>query len=394
MSTGTEPLSTGAESFSTGAESSSSGAASAGLDLRKAATGNREPVLSIRNLTTEFAGLEETVLAVDDVSYDVMPGETLGVVGESGSGKSVTVLSAMGLLESPPARVTSGSVLFDGVDLLSLPDRELRRLRGSRIGMIFQDPSSSLNPVFRVGTQIIETLRIHEPSLTKTEGRRRATDLLATVGIPDPEARLRQYPHQFSGGMQQRVMIALAMSNQPRLIIADEPTTALDVTIQAQVLRVLDTARTETGASVVLITHDLGVVAERADRVVVMYAGQIVETAGVYELFGAPSHPYSIGLLASRPDIRRASSRLSAIPGSPPQIVDRAPGCRFRERCLLSHGRERCATETPVLRLLAQGHRAACHFAEESAELRATSAAFTPTHPGPAVPLAITPEAG
>jgi oligopeptide/dipeptide ABC transporter ATP-binding protein len=330
-----------------------------------AASADGAPVLSIRDLVTKFVTPDGVVTAVDHVSYDVYAGETLGVVGESGSGKTVTVMSAMGLLEQPPARIPSGEVIFEGQDLRQMPDRELREIRGARVGMIFQDPMASLNPVFKVGAQLNETLRVHQPGLSRRGARSRAVELLDAVGIAEPAARYDQYPNQFSGGMRQRVMIALAMANGPRLIIADEPTTALDVTIQAQVLEVLDTARRETHASVVLITHDLGIIAERADQVVVMYAGRVVETADVISLFAQPLHPYTKGLLASRPDMTSSTRRLSSIPGSPPSLLGTISGCPFRDRCSLSRGRERCVTERPALRSFGGGHRSACHFAEE-----------------------------
>jgi oligopeptide/dipeptide ABC transporter ATP-binding protein len=324
-----------------------------------------EPVLSIRDLRAQFTVPEGVVRAVSDVSYDLFPSETLGVVGESGSGKTVTVLAALGLLPQPPARVVAGEVRFGGRDLLQLEQAELRRIRGRDIGMVFQDPMTSLNPVFTIGQQTVEALRAHGRALSSSAARGRAIELLDRVGVPQPEARFHQYPSQFSGGMRQRAMIAMAMANRPRVVIADEPTTALDVTVQAQVLEVLVEAQRDTGASMVLITHDLGIIAERADRVVVMYAGRVVEVADVRAVFREPGHPYFLALLASRPSLNGGASRLESIPGSPPNLLTEISGCPFRTRCALSHGRTRCAEETPTLRETAPGHLVACHFSEE-----------------------------
>ncbi len=323
-----------------------------------------DAVLSVRDLSVEFHTPTGVVHAVDHVSYDVRPGETLAVVGESGCGKTVTSLAVLGLVPQPPGRIVSGEILFRGNDLLQASSRALRRLRGSEISMIFQDPQSSLNPVFTIGQQIAGVLQAHDRRLSGKAARARTAELLAGVGVSDAEQRLEDYPHQWSGGMCQRAMIAMAMANQPKVIIADEPTTALDVTIQAQVLDVLRAAQRETGAAVVLITHDLGVVAEMADRVAVMYAGRIVETAGVHAVFHAPRHPYTLGLMASLPRLDTDLRRLEPIPGQPPSLMRVPPGCPFHPRCRLRHGRERCVAEVPPLvGVEPDGHHgSACHF--------------------------------
>lgn len=290
------------------------------------------PLLSVQDLRVSFATDDGTVHAVDGVSFDVHAGEVLAIVGESGCGKSVTAQTLMGLTRSPNATIT-GSVMFDGRDLNILPDNELQKLRGARIAMVFQDPMTSLNPVYRVGSQIAEAIRAHR-DVSKTQAIEHATELLEMVGIPNPQRRVRDYPHEFSGGMRQRVMIAMALALEPEVLIADEPTTALDVTIQAQILDLLRELNREKNVSVVLITHDLGVVAELAHRVVVMYAGQIVEQAGLEELFTAPRHPYTRGLLASIPRLDGArSERLPQIPGHPPSLLRPPAGCRFAARC-------------------------------------------------------------
>ncbi|WP_233509742.1 ABC transporter ATP-binding protein [Actinomadura craniellae] len=337
---------------------------------RKAAPPPRErpgngPLLEIEDLVVDFATDDGAVRAVDGAGYAVMPGETLGVVGESGSGKSVTALSALGLIK-PPGRVVSGRVVFDGTDLRTLPPRELRRLRGGRIAMIFQDPMTALNPVMSIGAQLREALRLHRPGMSRAAARKRAAELLTLVGVPGAERRLRQYPHEFSGGMRQRAMIAMAIANDPDLLIADEPTTALDVTVQAQVLDLLRLTRRETGAATVLITHDLGVVAELADRVVVMYAGRVVEHGPVAEIFGAPRHPYTRGLLESLPRLDGDADELTPIPGTPPAPGEAAPGCPFAPRCALA--RDRCRTERPELAPTGPGRASACHFHHELAE--------------------------
>jgi len=303
-------------------------------------------ILSVEDLSVRFATDGGTVQAVDGVSFDVAAGEILAIVGESGSGKSVTAQTVLGLTRAPNATIT-GSVRFDGQDLTALDDRRLRAVRGERIAMIFQDPMTSLNPVYRVGDQIAEMIRAHR-DVSKREARERAVGLLASVGIPNPERRIRGYPHEFSGGMRQRVMIAMALALDPEVLIADEPTTALDVTVQAQILRLLEKLNAERGLSVVLITHDLGVVAEVADRVAVMYAGQIVEDASLDALFYDPQHPYTWGLLGSlaRLDQPRPT-RLAQIVGQPPSLASPPSGCRFAPRC--PHVFDKCSEPPPLL---------------------------------------------
>ncbi|MFP4634299.1 MAG: ABC transporter ATP-binding protein [Nitriliruptoraceae bacterium] len=330
-----------------------------------------EPLLSIRNLVTEFDTPDGVVHAVDGVSYDVYPGETVGVVGESGSGKSVAVLSVLGLIPQPPGHVAAGQVLFEGRDLLTLSNDEMRRVRGQNIAMIFQDPMTSLNPVLTVGRQIAEMIETHQPELDEDEVRRRVIDALELVGVPNPERRFDQYPHEYSGGMRQRAMIAMAIANSPQILIADEPTTALDVTIQAQVLEVIQRAQTETQAGTIFITHDLGVIAEMADRVVVMYGGRVVETGTVDEIFHNPRHPYTLGLLSSLPRPDTDLQRLEPIPGQPPSLINLPGGCAFHPRCALGRDRERCRTEVPDLLDLGAGRSSACHFHDEmAAEIR------------------------
>lgn len=337
------------------------------------------PLLSVRDLKVEFSTPEGVVHAVDNVSYDVYPGETLGLVGESGSGKSVSVMSLLRLIREPPGRVASGTAVFEGLDLLATPKKKLRDIRGSRISMVFQDPMTSLNPVFRVGRQITEAVTAHQPSMNREQAKARAVELLRMVGVPEPERRFDQYPHQFSGGMRQRAMIATAIANDPALLIADEPTTALDVTVQAQILDLLQTAQRETHAAVLLITHDLGLIAEMADRVLVMYAGHIVESGSVEDIFNAPRHPYTLGLMNSLPQADGHDEWLRPIPGSPPNLVHVPPGCPFHPRCLLSQDREPCRTELPPLEPAGSGddHLAACHYKDEleseSARMLATA---------------------
>jgi oligopeptide/dipeptide ABC transporter ATP-binding protein len=324
-----------------------------------------EPLLSIRGLVTEFATPDGVVHAVDGVSYDLYPGETLGIVGESGSGKSVTVMSVLGLIPQPPGRIAAGEILLEGRDLLELPAKELRRIRGKDVAMIFQDPMTSLNPVLTVGNQIAEAITTHDPDIDDDGARARVVHLLEIVGVPNAEDRFDQYPHEYSGGMRQRAMIAMAIANQPKVLIADEPTTALDVTIQAQVLEVLKTAQEETNAGTILITHDLGVIAEMADRVVVMYGGRVVETGTAEEIFHTPRHPYTLGLLSSLARPTEDLERLEPIPGQPPSLINLPSGGAFHPRCRLGTGRKRCRTEVPDLYQLAAGRRSACHFHEE-----------------------------
>ncbi|HWH32191.1 MAG TPA: ABC transporter ATP-binding protein [Egibacteraceae bacterium] len=323
----------------------------------------REPVLSVRDLVVEFATPDGVVHAVAGMDYDLYPGETLAIVGESGSGKSVSAMALLGLVPQPPGRIASGSARLRGRELLGLRGRELRQIRGREIAMVFQDPMTSLNPVLRIGEQIAEALAVHDPGGSAGERARRVVELLELVGVPDARERAAQYPHEYSGGMRQRAMIAMAMANRPAILVADEPTTALDVTIQAQVLDVLRAAQKETEAATILITHDLGVVAELADRVAVMYAGRIVEMADAETLFARPRHPYTLGLLASLPRLDRDQERLSPIPGQPPSLIDVPSGCPFHPRCRLSRGRERCRTELPPLYATdLPGQQAACHF--------------------------------
>jgi len=325
-----------------------------------------EPLLSISDLVVEFKTEDGIVHAVDGISYDVFPGETLGIVGESGSGKSVSTLALLGLIPQPPGRIASGSAMFKGTDLLKMKPRELRRLRGDEVAMVFQDPMTSLNPVLKVGDQLGEAIKAHYPKESDATVDARVVDLLRLVGVPNPDVRTKQYPHEFSGGMRQRAMIAMAIANSPSLLIADEPTTALDVTIQAQVLEVLKTVQEETHAATILITHDLGIVAEMCERVIVMYAGRIVESGDVHTIFRAPRHPYTIGLMDSLPKLTEDEEWLRPIPGTPPSLVNRPSGCAFHPRCFLSQGRLRCREEIPALRQ-AEGtaHEAACHFSEE-----------------------------
>jgi peptide/nickel transport system ATP-binding protein len=321
-------------------------------------------LLEIRGLKTHFKTDEGMVHAVDGVDLHIDEGETLGVVGESGSGKSVTAFSVMRLLAIPPAKIAAGEILWRGRDLLKLRDGEMRAMRASQIAMVFQEPMTSLNPVYSVGDQIAETVRLHEGA-SRRAAMDRAVEMLRLVRIPHPEQRVRDYPHQFSGGMRQRVMIAMALSCNPKLLIADEPTTALDVTIQAQILDLLGDLKARMGMAVMLITHAMGVIAETAQRVVVMYAGQVVEQAPVGELFRSPRHPYTQGLIRSIPRIDTAAvhkKRLEAIAGVVPSLLDPLPGCRFAARC--PHAQPECVAATPPLREVVPGHAAACIFAE------------------------------
>ncbi|WP_338865374.1 ABC transporter ATP-binding protein [Myxococcus stipitatus] len=324
------------------------------------------PLLDVRGLTVELSRDEGPVRAVEGVSFSVPPGGTLGVVGESGCGKSLTALSVLRLAPQPPVRVAAGEVLFQGRDLLKLPDEELRRVRGRHAAMVFQEPMTSLNPVFTVGEQISEGVRLHLGA-TRSQARERAVEMLRQVGIPAPGERVDAWPHQLSGGMRQRVMIAMALACDPALLIADEPTTALDVTIQAQILELLKRLQAERGMAVMLITHDLGVVAESCDTVVVMYAGKVVEQAPVRELFARPAHPYTAGLLRSLPalggeveaGVSGVRRRLRAIPGMVPALGRLPSGCAFRERC--ERAREECSRVAPVLEPKRGGQLAACH---------------------------------
>ena len=318
------------------------------------------PLLSVRNLSTEFRTERGTVKAVDGVSFDLQAGETLAIVGESGSGKSVTAMSILRLIPTPPGRISSGEVTFDGRDLLKLDDREIRAIRGNRIAMIFQEPMSSLNPSLTVGLQIAEPINLHRKT-PWAAAMDKVVELLGKVRIPDGRSRLGSYPHQYSGGMRQRAMIAMALACQPQLIIADEPTTALDVTVQAQILALLKELTREANSAMILITHDLGVVARYADRVAVMYGGRIVETAPARELYKDPRHPYTVGLMASVPRLDGDTDRpLVPIDGQPPDLASLPLGCSFAARC--RRATDRCHSERPPLVESAPNHFSACFY--------------------------------
>ncbi len=316
-------------------------------------------LLSVRNLSIEFSTEQGVVRAVDDVSFDLAQGETLGIVGESGCGKTVTALALLRLIPTPPGRIVSGSVVMGGRDLLALPEREMRRMRGSELAMIFQEPMTALNPVFTIGTQMVDVIRRHD-RLDRRAARARALEMLEQVGIPIPDKRIDEYPHELSGGMRQRVMIAMALSCGPKVLVADEPTTALDVTTQAQVMEQIVALQQKFGMAVVLITHDLGVVAESCQRALVMYCGRIIEDAGIGDLFGAPQHPYTQGLLRSIPRIREQKvTSLPVIPGTVPDLLHLPAGCRFAARC--ERATERCLASDPPLET-AHGARVACFY--------------------------------
>ena len=325
-------------------------------------------LLEVRNLTTRFRTERGQVTAVDDVSFDVDAGETVAIVGESGSGKSVTALSLMRLIPNPPGEIVSGSITFEGQDLLKLTDAQMRDVRGDRIAMIFQEPMTSLNPSLTVGMQVGEPVALHRGASWKA-ALDRATELLSRVRIPDARTRAEAYPHQFSGGMRQRAMIAMALACQPKLIIADEPTTALDVTVQSQILSLLKELTRETGAALILITHDLGVVARYADRVAVMYAGRMAETGTARDIYKRPSHPYTMGLMACVPRLDQVlGRRLEPIEGQPPDLTRLPPGCPFAPRCRFVT--PRCNAERPALEEIEPGHRRAC-FVDVSAPVHA-----------------------
>lgn len=327
---------------------------------------SREPLLSVENLVVEFKTDKGTVRAVNEVSFHVNPGETLGIVGESGCGKSVTSLSVLGLVPSPPGKVVSGSIMFAGRDLTKVSDREYRRIRGKEISMIFQEPMTALNPVLRIGTQMGDVIKRHQ-KVGQKEARARALKMLETVGIPAPDKRLDEYPHQLSGGMRQRVMIAMALSCGPKLLLADEPTTALDVTTQAQVMAEMKRLQREFGMAVTLVTHDLGIIAESCERVLVMYCGQIVEEGPVLEIFKRPRHPYTLGLLRSVPVVRdKKIERLPIIEGMVPDLLDLPKGCRFADRC--PKVQERCRRELPILDTKKGASMVACFFPNEGGE--------------------------
>lgn len=322
----------------------------------------QEKVLEVKNLSTYFFTGEGIVKAVNGLSYEVKSGECVGLVGESGCGKSVSSMSILRLIACPPGVIVDGEIIFDGKDLLKLSDREMEHIRGNRISMVFQDATTSLNPVIKIGKQISESLILHR-GLTKEEAKKEAIKLLAQVGMPDPEKRIELYPHEFSGGMQQRIMIAMALACNPKLIIADEPTTALDVTIQAQVLELLDSLRKEYGTSVILITHNLGIVARYVDRVNVMYAGSIVESGKTDDIYGNPKHPYTSDLIGSVPRLDRPKGQdLKVIEGFPPNLLNLPDGCPFAPRC--ERATDRCKNEKPVMQEVTEGHFCACHYAD------------------------------
>jgi len=360
-----------------------------------------EPILQVENLRTYFRTDAGVARAVDGVSFHVNPGETLGIVGESGSGKSVTSLSVMRLIPSPPGRIEPGSrILFRGAggveDLATASEERMRQIRGNDIAMIFQEPMTSLNPVFTVGEQIMESLRLHQ-GLSKRDARDRAIEMLKLVGIPIPEQRVDEYPHQLSGGMRQRVMIAMALACDPKLLIADEPTTALDVTIQAQILELLNRLQEELGMSIILITHDLGVVAETCDRVIVMYAGQVFEEGPVRDIFHDPQNPYTEGLLRSMPRLGEEVERLAVIPGVVPPPTAWPVGCRFANRC--PYGWEKTEKEEPPVFDIGPGRRNKCwlvQYPERREEVRRMGGGFTPsgasTGTGAATPVAGSPD--
>ena len=320
-------------------------------------------LLEVKDLRTYFYTYEGVVKAVDGVSYELEEGETLGLVGESGCGKSVSALSVMRLIPDPPGKIVAGEIQFENEDILKVDMDDMRRIRGGKISMVFQEPMTSLNPVLTVEKQLTETLELHM-GMTKGEARREGVDLLARVGIPDPESRIKQYPHQFSGGMRQRVMIAMALSCNPRLIIADEPTTALDVTIQAQILELMKSLTTEFGVALIVITHNLGVVARYADRMNIMYAGKIIERGSAMEIYANPRHPYTIGLLHSVPRLDQPRrEKLDPIEGQPPDLINIPEGCSFRARCRWAI--DKCAIEAPPLMPTSDGHWSACWRSEE-----------------------------
>jgi len=323
---------------------------------------NNGNLLEVKDLRTYFQTEDGLVKAVDGISFNLKRGETLGIVGESGSGKSVTNLSIIRLVPDPPGKIVAGEVIFDGQDLLLLSSESIRRIRGRRIAMIFQDPMTSLNPFLKISKQLMEMTQLHLGH-TRAQAHEHAVKMLETVGIPDARERADNYPHEFSGGMRQRVMIAMALSCEPELIIADEPTTALDVTIQAQILELIKRLKRETGTSVILITHDLGVVAGMADHVIVMYAGKIFEQARTTELFSTPGNPYTKGLLRSVPDPSAEQGKLYQIPGLPPDVAHLGPGCPFAPRC--DRAEEICHREFPPFVQLNADHCSLCHFAKE-----------------------------
>ncbi|MGB4406064.1 MAG: ABC transporter ATP-binding protein [Sphaerochaeta sp.] len=333
---------------------------------------NAKAVLEVKDLQTYFKTDAGIVKAVDGVSFTIHEGETLGIVGESGSGKSVTNLSIMRLIPSPPGRIVGGQILFEGKDILKMSESEMRDIRGDKISMIFQDPMTSLNPFLKISTQMVETIRLHNPKMGKKEALERSIEMLKLVGIPSPEKRINSYPHQFSGGMRQRVMIGQALSCDAQVLLADEPTTALDVTIQAQILELIAKINSEMGTAVILVTHDLGVVAGMCDKVCVMYAGRIVETALTDDLYARPSHPYTEGLIKSVPrmDTANKDKRLFSIEGQPPNVIDLPPCCPFHPRC--HEAMEVCEHAYPPQKDLGNHHEVACWlFCDEEAKRQA-----------------------
>ncbi|OCH43392.1 ABC transporter ATP-binding protein [Aliivibrio fischeri] len=324
---------------------------------------DREIVLSVENVVTEFQTDEGTVRVLDGVSFQVPKGKTIGIVGESGCGKSVTSMSIMGLLPKPYGNVVSGRILYGDTDLIQLSPDKLYEMRGNRISMIFQDPMTALNPVHTIGKQINEVLELHRPDFDKKQRLAYSLEMLEKVGIPSPESRLHEYPHNLSGGMRQRVMIAIALACEPDILICDEPTTALDVTIQAQILELMKKLQDETGMSIIFITHDLGVVAEICDEVVVMYAGRVAEQAGIFELFDNPKHPYTQGLMASMPSLHlKPKTELDTIPGTVPSLNEMPSGCRFSTRC--KYKQDKCDVEVPAMNQVGVLHQVSCHFSE------------------------------
>ncbi|WP_394136127.1 ABC transporter ATP-binding protein [Aliivibrio fischeri] len=324
---------------------------------------DRNIVLSVENLVTEFQTDDGTVRVLDGVSFQVPKSKTIGIVGESGCGKSVTSMSIMGLLPKPYGNVVSGRILYGDTDLIQLSPDKLYEMRGNRISMIFQDPMTALNPVHTIGKQINEVLELHRTDLNKKQRLAYSLEMLEKVGIPSPESRLHEYPHNLSGGMRQRVMIAIALACEPDILICDEPTTALDVTIQAQILELMKKLQDETGMSIIFITHDLGVVAEICDEVVVMYAGRVAEQAGIFELFDNPKHPYTQGLMASMPSLHlKPKTELDTIPGTVPSLNEMPSGCRFSTRC--KYKQDKCDVEVPVMNQVGVLHQVSCHFSE------------------------------
>ena len=318
-----------------------------------------QPLLRVEQLATEFTTEQGIARALDDISFELSPGETLGIVGESGCGKSVTSLSIMRLLPKPAGRIVGGQIFYRDQELTRLPAEDMHRIRGNRIAMIFQEPMTALNPVYKVERQLGETLALHNPDMSKEQVRRASLEILQKVGIPEPERRLKEYPHQLSGGMRQRVMIAIALSCHPDILIADEPTTALDVTIQAQILQLMKDLQQETGMAIIFITHDLGVIAELCDRVLVMYGGRIIEQAGIHQLFEKPRHPYTHGLLDAIPRLEKpAKQNLSTIPGMVPSLFEFPPGCRFQNRC--DYVEPICREQVPQLEDALDGHLVRC----------------------------------